>query len=205
MDLNVRTADEPRIRRLDGLVLLWVVLWLVIGGWVGYTLWQVSYVGDTVTASGRAIGSSGDALESLGGVPVVGDRTAELGNEVLAAGEDIELRGQEVKGQLRQLAVLLGLAVALLPATPVLGLYVPLRNARRRDIDGVRQLLSSSSDDGVVDRFLAERAVRRLSPREVHRIDSDPWKALSEGHTRTLADAELQRLGLRRRRPTPTP
>ncbi len=204
MDLNVRTADEPTIRRLDGLVLFWLVLWLVIGGWVGYTLWQVSYVGDTVTASGRAIGSSGDALESLGGVPVVGDRTAELGSEAIAAGEDIALRGQEVQAQLRQLAVLLGLAIVLLPASPVLGLYLPLRNARRRDIEEVRDLLGSSSDDGIVDRFLAERAVRRLSPRAVQRIDSDPWKALADGHTRSLADAELQRLGLQRR-PSPAP
>ncbi len=204
MDLNVRTADEPTIRRLDGLVLLWVVLWLVIGGWVGHTLWQVSYLGDTVTASGRAIGSSGDALESLDGVPVVGERTAELGREVVAAGEDVALRGQEVQAQLRQLAVLLGLTIALLPATPVIGMYLPLRNARRRDVEEVRQLLDSSSDDQVVDRFLAERAVRRMSPRAVQRIDSDPWAAMAGGHARPLADAELQRLGLRRR-PTPAP
>ena len=204
MDLNVRTADEPTIRRLDGLVLLWVVLWLVIGGWVGYTLWQVSFLGETVTVSGRAIGSSGDALGSLDGVPVVGERTAELGREVVAAGEDIAVRGQEVQAQLRQLAVLLGLTIALLPATPVLGMYVPLRNARKRDVEEVRQLLDSSSDDQVVDRFLAERAVRRMSPSAVQRIDSDPWAAMAGGHARPLADAELQRLGLRRR-PTPGP
>lgn len=197
MELDVRTADQSTIRRLDGLALLWVVLWVVIGGWAGYTLWQVSEVGDTVSTSGRAIGSTGDALESLGSVPVVGDRTAELGSEVVAAGDDIARRGQEVQSQLRQLSVLLGLAIALLPATPVLGIYLPLRRAREREVAEVRRLLSISPE-GVADRHLAERAVRRLPPTTVQRIDPDPWGALAEGRTRSLADAELQRLGLRR-------
>jgi hypothetical protein len=197
MDLDVRTADESTIRRLDGLALLWVVLWLVIGVWAGYTMWQVSEVGDTVTTSGRAIGSTGDALESLGDVPVVGDRTAELGSEVVAAGGDIARRGQEVQSQLRQLSVLLGLAIVLLPATPVLGLYLPLRAARRRDVVEIRRLLSSSSG-GIADRYLAERAARRLPPTAVHQIEPDPWGALADGRTRSLADAELRRLGLRR-------
>lgn len=134
MDLDVRTADHSTLRRLDGLVLFWLVLWLVIGGWTGYTIWQVSEVGDSLTTSGRAISSTGDALAALESVPVVGERTAELGGEVLVAGEDIVVRGQEVESQLRQLAILLGLAIVLLPAAPALWLYVPLRNARQREL-----------------------------------------------------------------------
>ena len=200
MDLDVRTADQSTIRRLDGLALFWVVLWVVIGGWAGYTLWQLSEVGDTVTTSGRALGSTGDALESLGNVPVVGDRTAELGSEVVVAGDDIARRGQEVRSQMRQLAVLLGLAIALIPATPLLGLYLPFRKARTRDITEVQRLLSSSPSADITDRYLAERAVRRLPPSTVQEIDPDPWGALAEGRTRSLADAELRRLGLRRER-----
>ncbi len=200
MDSDVRTADQTTIRRLDGLVLFWLVLWLVIGGWVGYTLWQVSELGDTVTASGQAIGSSGGALESLGDLPVVGDRTAELGEEVAAAGDDIALRGQELQSQLRQLAVLLGLAIVLLPAAPVLAWYLPQRHARRRDVSEVRRLLNSVTDGAAADRYLAERAVRWLPFSVVQQIDRDPWGAVAEGRTRPLADAELQRLGLRRGR-----
>lgn len=200
MDLDVRTADDSTLRRLDGLVLLWLVLWLVIGGWTGYTIWQVSEIGDTLTTSGRAISSTGDALESLGGVPVVGDRTAELGGEVVVAGEDIVGRGQEVESQLRQLAILLGIAIALLPAAPVLGLYLPQRNARRHEIAEVRRLLADSSDGAMRDRYLAERALRRLPLATLQRIDPDPWQALAEGRTRPLADAELRRMGLKPRR-----
>jgi hypothetical protein len=198
MDLNLRTADEPTVRRLDGLVLCWLVLWIVIGGWTGYTIWQFSQLGDTVSISGRAIGSTGDALTSLGDVPVVGDRTSELGGKVVATGDEIVARGQKVQSQGRQLAVLLGLAIVLLPAAPVLGLYLPLRNSRRRDITEVRRLLNSSTDAAVTDRYLAERAVTRLPFAMVRDIEQDPWGAMADGRTRPLADAELSRLGLQR-------
>jgi hypothetical protein len=198
MDLDVRAADASTIRRLDGLVLFWLVLWVVIGGWVGYTLWQVSELGDTVTESGQAIGSTGNALESLGDVPVVGDRTAELGGEVSAAGNEIALRGQVLESELRQLSVLLGLAIVMLPTAPVLAWYLPLRHVRRRDVAELRRLLHSSTDGAAADRYLAERAVRWLPFSVVQQIDPDPWGALFEGRTRPLADAELQRLGLRR-------
>ncbi|HET6561744.1 MAG TPA: hypothetical protein VFG72_07710 [Marmoricola sp.] len=200
MGLDVRAADHTTIRRLDGLALLWLVLWVVIGGWTGYTIWQFSELGDTVSTSGRAIGSTGDALTSLEGLPVVGDRTAELGAEVVAAGEEIVGRGQEAQSQLRQLSVLLGLAIVVLPAAPVLGMYVPLRAQRRRDVAEVRRMLNSSADAAVTDRYLAERAVHRLPFAVVQAVDADPWRALAEGRTRPLADAELQRIGLPRAR-----
>ena len=199
MDLDVRTADESTLRRLDGLVLFWLVLWLVVGAWAGYNVWQVSEIGDTVTSSGQAISSTGDALESLGSVPVVGERTAELGAEVGTTGDEVASRGQEVESELRQLAILLGLAIVLLPAAPVMWLYLPLRNARRREHAEVRELLGSSTDGEVADRYLAQRALQRLPLTTLQGVEPDPWRAVSEGRTRPLADAELKRLGLHRR------
>lgn len=200
MDLDVRTADESTLRRLDGLVLFWLVLWLVVGAWAGYNVWQVSEVGDTLTSSGRAISSTGDALESVGSVPVVGERTGELGVEIGQTGEEVAARGQEVESELRQLAILLGLAIVLLPAAPVMWLYLPLRNARRRELAEVRELLGSSTDGDVADRYLAQRALQRLPLATLQRVEPDPWQAVADGRTRPLADAELQRLGLHRRR-----
>ncbi|WP_435746146.1 hypothetical protein [Nocardioides sp. SYSU DS0663] len=118
---------------MDAGVVAWTVLWLVIGGWTGFTIWQLAELGDTVTASGEAIGSAGQALQSLDDVPVVGDRPAELGRETVTTADSIRERGQVVKGQLRQLAILLGLAIALIPTTPIVGLYGPLRLSRRRE------------------------------------------------------------------------
>jgi len=208
MDLTIRTSDAATIRLLDGLVVFWFVLWLVVGGWSGYTIWNLSDLGDTVTESGESIQSAGEALEALGGVPLVGERPLELGREASATGVDIAQRGQQVESELRQLSLLLGLAIALMPTTPVLGLYIPQRLARRRDLKSLSRALRSSgshSESGsdsesaaTLDRYLAERAIRSLPYASVHALVGDPWRALDDGRSRPLADAELARVGLRR-------
>ena len=198
MRSTLSTADISTLRLLDGLAGFWLALWLVIGAWTGVTIWQVSDLGDTVTSSGTAINTAGDALVSLGGVPVIGDNTAKVGNQVAGAGTDIADRGQQVKGQLRQLALLLGLAIAIMPTTPVLGLYVPLRHGRRREVAALRRSLRQHGDEPAFERHLAERAVRTLPYDEVEALVGDPWRALEDGNTRPLADAELHRLGISR-------
>jgi len=134
--LTLRTADEATVRLIDSLVAFWLVFWLVIGAWSGYTIWQVSGLGDTVTTSGQALNSAGEALQAVGEVPVVGESTGELGDEVVGTAADIADRGQEIKAQLRQLSLLLGLSIALMPTTPVIWLYLP---ARRREVDRLRR------------------------------------------------------------------
>lgn len=130
IDVTLRTTNDSTLRVLDGLVLAWVLLWIVVGGWFGYSTWQLADLGDTVTTSGGAIESAGQALESLGAVPVVGEEPARLGAEITATGSEVASRGQEVKSRLRQMAILLGIAIAVMPTTPIAGLYVPLRLAR---------------------------------------------------------------------------
>ncbi len=199
MALSVRTADEPTIRLLDGLLLGWVALWIVVGVLSGVTMWQLSELGDTVSTSGSAIGSAGRALESLGDIPVIGDRPAEVGRETSVAAADIEARGVQVKGQLRQLSILLGLAITFIPITPVAGLYLPLRISRRREVTNLRQALRDHPDDEGLDRYLATRALEMLPYSEVHRLveeSEDPHSSNAAGRTRRLADAELTRLGL---------
>lgn len=200
MDATLRTADESTIRLLDGLVAFWLVLWLVVAAWSGYTIWNLSGLGDTVTTTGEAIHSAGEALETVGAVPVIGEGPAEVGREVVAAGEDIAVRGQQVQSQLRQLSLLLGLSIAVMPTTPVLGLYLPLRQARRRDVAALQQALDRHGTDAAFDRYLAERAVHRMPYADVHAVTGDPWSAIDAGRLRPLADAELTRMGLSRPR-----
>ena len=203
IDVSLRTTDEDTVRTLDGLVAAWIVLWLVVGGWFGYSTWQLADLGDTVTTSGGAIESAGRALESLASVPVVGDKPAEFGTEVAATGAEVADRGQEVKGDLRQTAVLLGIAIAVMPTTPIAGLYLPLRLARRREVAAMRDALAEFDGQPAFERYLADQAVRTMPFATVRSLlaahDSttaspvEPW-------VRTLADAELARLGLHRHR-----
>lgn len=203
IDVTLRTTDETTVRTLDGLVVAWIVLWLVVGGWFAYSTWHLADLGDTVTTSGGAIESTGRALESLAGVPVVGDKPAELGAEVAATGAEVSTRGQEVKAQLRQTAVLLGIAIAVMPTTPIVGLYLPLRLARRREVAAMRKALTDFDGQPAFERYLAEQALRTMPFATVRSVldasgsdapPVEPW-------VRTLADTELARLGLRRRGP----
>ena len=197
--LSVRTADESTVRLLDGMVAFWLVLWLVVGAWSGYTIWQVSALGDTVTKSGNALGSAGEALQSMREVPLIGETPAELGDQVVDTAVDITARGQAIKSDLRRLALLLGLSIVLMPTTPVLGLYLPLRLARRRDVRELRRALTRHGRDPTLDRYLAERALHVLPYTTVRALSDDPWADIMQGRAQRLADAELERIGLRPR------
>ncbi|MBA3989478.1 MAG: hypothetical protein H0X54_00325 [Propionibacteriales bacterium] len=200
MRATISTADESTIRVLDGLVIFWLVLWLFIGAWSAVTIWHVGDIGDTISNSGRALETAGTALTKVGSVPIIGDEAGELGNEVVTTAADVASRGQEVKGQLRQLAVMLGLSIIVMPTTPVVGMYLPLRLARRREISGIRQALAQHGGDARLDRYLAERALDHLPFTSVRSLSPDPWRDIAEGKATKLADAELERLGLRRPR-----
>lgn len=114
---------------MTGAVVAWCVLWVVIGIWTGYELWQLGDLGAAVAETGRALGSAGDALKGLSDVPVVGEETGDLGAEVTASSESIVAEATAAQGSLRQLAVLLGLTVSLVPSVPALAL---LRLGSRR-------------------------------------------------------------------------
>jgi len=86
------------------------------------------------------------------------------------------------------------MSIMLMPTTPVLGLYLPLRWARRRETAELRRSMSRHGRD----RYLAERALQTMPFTTVHALVGDPWKAIDEGRTASLADAELDRLGIRR-------
>jgi hypothetical protein len=113
-----------------GLIASWCALWLVVGVWTGYELWQLSDLGPTVAESGRALDSAGTALESLGSVPVVGDQTAELGSEVRANAQQIVADAIEARASIRRRAGQRGLAIALVPSVPVLAAYAAVRRRR---------------------------------------------------------------------------
>lgn len=196
MSPAIRAADESTVRLLDGMVICWLVLWLLVGVLTGYATWQLSGLGDTVASSGEALDSTGSALQALEAVPVVGERTSELGGQVAETADEVSASGVDLTSRLQVLSVLLGLSIVTIPTTPVLGLYAPLRWARRREVADLRRALANEAESPRLERHLAMRALTTMPYAEVSRISADPWHDIAAGNTRALAAAEMRRLGL---------
>lgn len=114
-------------RALDALAVFWVTLWLAVGSWVGYEVWQLSSLGTTLAQTGASLDTSGRALQELREVPVIGDTPGVLGDELRQTAVRVQDAGREARTHTRRLAVLLGVAVALGPSAPVLVLHLPRR------------------------------------------------------------------------------
>lgn len=198
MDSTLRAADAKTIRTWDGLIIAWVVLWATLGVLTGVTIWQVAGAGDTITRSGGTLHSVGAGLQDLGKLPIIGERPRKLGEQVVLSADDISARGQDLKGSLRRLGLLLGIAILGVPATPVIGFYLPLRISRRREVKDIEEQLSEHPNEIDLDRYLAEHARAMLPYDVLARISTKPVSELSDAEARCLADAELARLGLLR-------
>lgn len=196
MQPTLRAVDARAVHAWDGFVLFWMALWTALGLWTGVTLWQASATGDTISTSGDALSTVGAGLESLAEVPVIGDRPGEIGQEVSATAIDITERGQAIKGELRRLALLLGVATVAIPIMPVGGFYVPARLAWRRHVREVDEAIQANPDDRALDRYLAGRARAGLSWPDLRDLTGHEGNdALAD---RDLADAYLARIGLTR-------
>lgn len=190
----MRRASAETLRLADGLVAFWLVFWLVVAGWTAASVWQLGGLGTTLSTSGRALDDAGQALQAIGRVPVVGDRPETLGNEVRSTAAQVVVQGEQTRDSLRRLAVLLGVSIALVPTAPVLAFYLPQRWGRRREEQVVRRRLRARGRDDVLDHVLAARALAFLPVDRLLTI-------APAGTRRTLADAELARLGVRRPAP----
>lgn len=190
-------ANETTVRTLDGVLLFWVVLWLAIGLWTGYHMWQLTGLSASTVDSGRSLRTAADAFGRLGDLPVVGDTVRPLSQRIAGTADGIVTSGQQAERSIRGLSVLIGLAVALGPSAPVLLLYLPARAARRREVREVRAALRSAPGDPRLRAFLAQRAVQHLGTAQLLAITPDPVGDVSGGRHDALARAELARLGVR--------
>jgi hypothetical protein len=189
-------TDAPTLHTWDSLCLFWVVLWLVVGIWTGYQIFQLTDLADSTVQSGQALETAAEGLKTLGDIPVVGAAAADLGDQVAATAAGIVESGTQARSSVRGLAVLIGLAVALGPTGPVLLFYIPLRRARSRDVAELLSALAVPSTHPALRGYLAQRAVSNLTTAQLWSITRDPYGDLAAGRHLALANAELRRLGL---------
>lgn len=196
MTSRIQTASAPSIKMTDAFVVLWVLLWLAVGVLAAFEIRQLTSLSSSVVDSGNALGTAGGALKDLAGLPFIGERIGDLGSQVGATATGIVDSGKQSESSIEVLAVVLGAAIGLGPAGPVLLLYLPARLARRRTRKAINRALRESDDQGQITAHLARQAVANLEFRQLMAVSGDPTADLAEGRYADLAAAELRRLGL---------
>ena len=198
LGLPASLDDRRSIHVLDGLAVLWTLLWVVIGYLVYHEVSALTSLSNTVVTAGRALDETAATLAAVSDIPLIGGRIGDLAQQAHRTAVSAVANGRESRGDIRNLAVLLGIAVAAAPTTPLLVLYGLLRSGWWRDVHAARELAEGLEDDEVLERLLARRALDRLPYRRLKRVSENPWRDYEEGRTRDLAEAELARMGLRR-------
>lgn len=184
------------IRRLDVAAATTVVTFLVLGVFAGIQMLRLSELSNSLRDAAMAIDQTGQALATIAELPVVGPPVAPLADSVSRTAVSTRLSAEEAAGAVKTLAIIVGLAIALVPM-PLLAGYLPLRATRSREQRGLRRKLADGTGvDPMLVAHLAHGAVSRLPYSRLRQISRDPWGDLASGRHEHLAAAELRRLGV---------
>jgi hypothetical protein len=198
MRTEPQVLSARSVRWLDAGVALWIVVWIVLGVLIWSDISAQAQLSTDVIKIGAAVRSTGEALGVVGGLPLVGGRIGDFADRIETMGAEVEASGRESRGGIERTAVIAGLGVGILPAALVLLLYVPVRIRWKRYAGAIAAALPAAADDPAFAQYLARRAVDALPWDQLRAITPDPWGDIRRGECRALADAELERLGLRR-------
>jgi hypothetical protein len=191
--LRLVVPSTPRVTASDAVMVAWAIAWIAVALLVAHYTRQVANVGETVSATGDALQKSGGLIASL---PLPLPNVHDTAASIQAAGASAVDSGHTSAEATRRLAVLLGLAIGVLPSVPILGLYLPIRVWRIRDARRIRSDFVRYGDDPGFKEFLAQRAAHNLSFEALRDVTDAPWADLREGRFDRLAEAELERLGV---------
>ena len=119
------------VRVLDAFAVCWTVLWILVGFLVFHEVRGLSSLSDTVVQTGRALDSTSSALAAVAGIPLVGGQVGQLARSAHDLARSAVASGESSRGDVRNLAILLWIAVAAAPTTPLLVLYGLVRGRLR--------------------------------------------------------------------------
>ena len=192
--LNARS-----VRWIDAGVAVWVVVWIVLGVLLWHDIGAQAQLSDDVIKVGAAVESTGEALGVVGGLPLVGERIGEFADRIQNDGRGGrgERSGQPQRHRARRGDRRPG------RGSPAGGAGASALPARRGSAGSgtpgaIAAALPGAANDPAFDQYLARRAADALPWGELRAITPDPWGDIGRGECRALADAELERLGLRR-------
>jgi hypothetical protein len=184
------------MRRLNVALAIWVAFWIGIAAYTAYEVSALRSLSQTVVKAGAATESTGHALAAVGHLPFVGGQISQLATQAIDAGASARESGAATASTVDRLAILLGIAIALIPTVPLLALYLPLSLGWRRDRTAVRRAVAQWDGEPELEAFLAHRALSHLRFDELRELGYAGTG--SSASNAELAAAELRRLGLDR-------
>lgn len=175
---------------------IWAAFWIGIAAYTAYEVSSLRTLSHTVVKAGAATESTGHALTAIGHLPFVGGQIEQLAQQAIQAGASARTSGTSTATTIDRLAVLFGIAIALIPTVPLLALYLPLLLSWRRDRAAVRLAVARWDGEAGLDAFLARRALTHMRFDELRELGYDGTEGSAPNSE--LAAAELRRLGLDR-------
>jgi hypothetical protein len=180
----------------DVVIVLWSVLWVLVGLAVHSAVSKIAEFGRQVDTSGSGIAHSLDSASNRAGkIPVLGDALSKPLTAAGHAAHDLAGAGHNLNTTATWLAVVLALAVA---APPLLAIVIPwlVRRLRffRRKWTVLGLAATPAGEQLLAVRALANRPLRRLAA-----VDADPvgaWRREDPAAIRGLAALELRAVGV---------
>ncbi|HJQ49129.1 MAG TPA: hypothetical protein VJ838_01255 [Gaiellaceae bacterium] len=173
---------------------IWAAFWIGIAAYTAYEVASLRTLSHTVVKAGAATESTGHALAAISHLPFVGGQIGSLAAQAIAAGASARTSGASTAATIDHLAVLFGIAIALIPTVPLLALYLPLLLSWRRDRAAVRHAIARWDGEAGLEAFLARRALVHMRFDELRELGYDGTEGSAPNSD--LAAAELRRLGL---------
>lgn len=190
----------------DVLTVGWVVVWATIGIRIYGFLAHLAGAGRLVRDGGSGITNAGEQVgAALQGIPLVGEGAADgVRGAFSGAGDPLMQFGTDLERLLIVVAALLGALVVAVALAPWLNRYLPWRVARWRRLNAANRAIrrrrfatAAPHDDAELTRLIASRALHRLEYDELLEFTPDPFGDWLAGRHDRLAQAELDRVGLR--------
>jgi hypothetical protein len=188
--------SDRTLRRCDLAAAVYMLLSLAVGAAAGWQIWSLAELHRSLLEAADALALTSRAVGLVGEVPVVGDGADQLAGSITDTAVQLRTNALTVQTQVHALAVVVAVAIALLPTVPLVALYLPLRVARAREVAGLKRKLAGPVDPMLVE-HLAHAALTRVPYSELRHVSGRPWQDVEQGRHRPLAAAELKRLGLR--------
>jgi hypothetical protein len=190
-------AQRSRQITVDVLAIAFMAAWIWLGVFVHSLVIGLTDFGKEMERAGAGFRETmTDVGENLGGVPLIGRGIRGPFDNASDAGATLEAAGASQQAAVQNLALGLGLGIAVLPVLAILVLWLVPRLRFARRAATVRRLVSAGAG---ID-LLALRALTSQRLTTLGAIDADPmaaWRRGDETVMRTLAALELKSSGVR--------